>query len=234
MIEIADLLQKAVAQKGWSVTEAANRIGVERSFLSRLLAGKTPPKKREGSRSTGRPDARYIKIAKTLGLNEEEFLKAVAERQAARQAQSSKKPTTTHGFIPPKEIRRRYPRLRRILEDHLPLLGTAAFLRVANEAVDKLLPTSAAQIWQKPLDSLRSPEDSLPSAQRDHFGALPGSIPRRSKDEDAQICRRIAEALLDTQPTRNNSENENRSADQSTREIRTEIASLFIELSYYI
>lgn len=80
---IARKLQRALGAKGFTISKAAEVCGVDRTFLSRLLAGERPPRTREG-RLTAEHDERYSNLARGLGLNAEEFVDiVVAEQRAA-------------------------------------------------------------------------------------------------------------------------------------------------------
>lgn len=77
---IAEMLKTALYDKGWSISQAASESRVDRSFLSRLTTGKTPPRSRKG-RQTADLDDRYRRIARALGLDVEDFIQEVARAQ---------------------------------------------------------------------------------------------------------------------------------------------------------
>jgi transcriptional regulator with XRE-family HTH domain len=89
---VVSLIRDALAEKGWSVSEAATELGVERTFFSRLANGHRPPKTRGGK--SPRQDERYRRIAEGLGIDREAFLTAVEQLQldgpAARKAGASR------------------------------------------------------------------------------------------------------------------------------------------------
>lgn len=77
---VTEHLIEAIKRKAWTVPEASKQAGVERSFLSRLMTGGPPPRRR--GRRTSEPDDRYYKIANALDLPVDEFIGAVKEAQA--------------------------------------------------------------------------------------------------------------------------------------------------------
>ncbi|MCB9741516.1 MAG: helix-turn-helix transcriptional regulator [Alphaproteobacteria bacterium] len=80
---IAETLRQAIADKEWTISRAAREAEVDRSFLSRLLAGHPPPRARSGHR-TADSDPRYEQLARALGLDVDVFLSAVRSEQELR------------------------------------------------------------------------------------------------------------------------------------------------------
>ena len=80
---IAETLRQAIADKEWTISQAAREADVDRTFLSRLLAGHPPPRARDGRRSA-ELDPRYSQIASALGLNLQHFLNQVRKEQELR------------------------------------------------------------------------------------------------------------------------------------------------------
>ena len=81
MPPIADTLREAIADKEWTISQAAREAEVDRSFLSRLLSGHPPPRARDGRRGPEQ-DPRYSKLAEALGLEVQVFVDQVRAEQA--------------------------------------------------------------------------------------------------------------------------------------------------------
>lgn len=77
---IAPQINEALQRKGWSITEAAAKAELDRSFVSRLAGGHSPPRTKKG-RKNARHDERYPQLARILGLDESTFVDEVVRLQ---------------------------------------------------------------------------------------------------------------------------------------------------------
>lgn len=77
---ISQQLEDALLRKGWTIQQAAQQAGVDRSFLSRLVSGRVPPKTKTG-RKVATHDDRYRRLAEALGLDAEAFVDDVVRLQ---------------------------------------------------------------------------------------------------------------------------------------------------------
>lgn len=95
--EIVQMLEDAIEREGLSVTDAATRSKVRRSFLSRLLNGHPPPREKDSRRSADTPDGRYTQLAEALNLNAEVFLPLIAKAQEENTEQLKEKRQKSKG-----------------------------------------------------------------------------------------------------------------------------------------
>ncbi len=77
---ISQQLEDALLRKGWTIQQAAQQAGVDRSFLSRLVGGRVPPKTKTG-RKVATHDARYRRVAEALDLDGDAFIEDVVRLQ---------------------------------------------------------------------------------------------------------------------------------------------------------
>jgi hypothetical protein len=218
-------LQNGIERKGWStITEAAEKIGIERTFLSRLLKGEPPRWRRGGSRSKVEPDERYQRMARKLDLGEE-FLEAVARELKARSPKGRKAPesqrakTAVPQAIFDDDLGRRYPDLWRLVEAHGELRGESALLRLAEDCLTGI---QGADAWKRRLRSYRHREHFFEAKRHDRLGTFQ-RLSRQATSVESRTCRRIAEAITDDIGPK---------ADESSLAERIEIASFFFELAY--
>ncbi len=231
MSEIGSLLKDAIEKKGWSITEAAREIDVDRSFLSRLLSGSPPPRKLTGSRTTAGPDDRYQKIARTLELNEDSFLERVTVEQRRRFRSRSETPEPEKTAPAALDtIKERYPKLQHLLNPDSLGKGIAALQNLAEDSLAALLSRFEAQSWQERIKGSRYSSDPNRYLDHDHLGSRHGSGFRFLYLSDSQICQQIAEVLTDD---RSRQAGGYEDSGDETSAARVEIASMFIELSFY-
>ncbi len=85
----SEILAATMAAQGLSVTAAARKANVDRTFLQRLVRGARPPKSREG-RMTAEHDPRYAQLRDSLGLGEA-FIEIVKAEQIGRKPRAADK-----------------------------------------------------------------------------------------------------------------------------------------------
>lgn len=233
--EIAKLLQDAVDKKRWTISRAARETKVDRSFLSRLLSGKEPPRKKEDSRNVIEPDDRYRRLAVTLALEESVFLTAVANAQSRHivrrqkntfpQPQRPKKLQYAASDVElPDGFALTYANLLDLVHSHQPLRDEPALRDLRNEALIRLFTRDTAHDWIEALrDCKRRRSHGLSHTEHDHLGNHFDSAHHDPYYESSLTCRLIAEELTDgiAQTTRHES-----------RDALIHLASMFYELGH--
>ncbi len=231
MYETAKFLRIALSERNWSITEAALKIGVDRSFLSRVLSGKYLPRKLKGSRSIGEPDERYKRIATALKLDEKEFLGTVTREQQSRSSRLRRKPKAAR--VPSEEtsivnqIKADYKKFHNAFAVIGEMDGPAALLNLAEECLGTLRPRDVAERWKERLRQSPRLTNASFFFEHDHIGTRARALGCISCWSRPQICQRIAEELTDDMsPDAKESDN------GETAGVRGEIARMFIELSH--
>ncbi len=188
---IAEQLEAALRRKGWSISTAADKSGVNRSFLSRLVNGQDPPRSRSGHQ-TAEHDDRYRRLAEALELDG--FVESVARIQQGQSAL----PTAFSA------LRRRYEGFSRLIAKNQPLRHRPDLLRLMNDCLAKSLsPAQAEKLNREIRTNLpktpRTPpaEAQQPYIAHDYLG-FPSNLRSPSYlSPRAQTCRDIGYALID-------------------------------------
>lgn len=236
MTDIATILNEAILARGWNIKKAAKEIGVDRSFLTRLVKGGRPPRLREGTRAAAVADHRYQKIATSLDLDKDLFLGLIHDEQTKVHSprnvspkETPPLPETTGGLCFSTNFIHRHGDLYTIVAENQPFQGKQSFLQILKSAIDLLLPLQEARRWKlhlPPTSDRRHPH-SFRLTEHDHLGSRFNSGSSSSRQEDAKTCLRLAEKLtdLDIGDTSHNPE---------SRKAQIAIASLFYELAHIL
>jgi transcriptional regulator with XRE-family HTH domain len=188
---IADQLKAALRGKKWSISEAASKSDVSRSFLSRLLSGQGPPRTRSGHQ-TAEHDERYRSLAETLDLPDPSgFIQIVAH---AQQTQSAAPPV-------PEILRRRYPNLHQQIAKNQPLRNRADLLRLMGDCLGKAIAPQAERLKEEVLTRLKKAPQSPPFRTQmyvthDYLGTPSNQRLSGFASTRTQACREIGEALI--------------------------------------
>lgn len=190
---IAGILRTALNSRGWSVTEAAARSGIDRPFLSRLLNGQDPPRTRDGRR-TAEHDDRYRKIAVALGLDDPDgFVEMVARIQRGQPA-----------VLPvPIALRHRYPAFEQQIADNQPLRHRSNFMRLMKDClVAALEGDQAAAAIGKAVESQLKRASQAPFFKtqyvgHDYLGIRSNHRLPSLGSQRARLCRQIGDALVE-------------------------------------
>lgn len=189
---ISEQLRSALRRKGWSITAAAKKSGVDRSFLSRLLSGQDPPRTRDG-RQTAEYDERYWNLAKALDLDAVSFVQAVGRVQKS------------HPAVLPASIllHARHSRFKDQIDKNRPLRHKPDLVRLMSDCLVAAVGTRRAKaLTQEVLDLLGGspPPRSFkkqPYVEYDYLGLPSSRVLERYDSARAQTCREIGDALVE-------------------------------------
>lgn len=207
---VASQLKNAIRRKGWSISQTAEECEVDRSFLSRLLGGGSPPRVRSG-RLTAEVDERYQRLADKLALDDpDSFIEAVVRAQRSTAIRSPQRVIrrTTGSLQLPEDFKSRYSRFSSIIAAHQPLKSKAdlrLLLFACVEDVDRSLPfrveheLSELDSRSRTSDLFASPPHCKPASKtHDYLGTPPSRSCvgiRTEYSPRTMFCRLASEAL---------------------------------------
>ncbi len=188
---IAEQLKAALRRKEWSITTAAKKSGVDRSFLSRLLSGQDPPRTRDG-RETAEHDERYRNLAKALDLDVASFVATVVQVQ---NSQPAVLPVSTL-------LHARHSRFKDQIDKNRPLRHKPDLVRLMSDCLSADFGLPRAKVLTKEvLDLLGSspPPQSFmkqPYVEYNYLGLPSSWVLERFASARMQTCREIGDALI--------------------------------------
>jgi len=189
---IAEQLKAALRRKEWSITAAAEKSGVDRSFLSRLLSGQDPPRTRDG-RETAEHDERYWNLAKALDLDAASFVATVARVQKSQPA-----------VLPVSNLLNdRHSRFKNQIDKNRPLRHKPDLVRLMSDCLSAIVGLSRAKVLTKEvlgrLGSSPPPPSFMkqPYVEYDYLGLPASRVLERFASARMQTCREIGDALVE-------------------------------------